>query len=73
MDISLLNYNVQFIEMPISIKGFTIRADGYFNVFLNARLDAQTLLETFLHEKNHIEGEDFEILNDVDMLELFAH
>lgn len=46
---------VRLIDMPVTFKAFTIKdADDNFNIYVNARLDADTRANAYRHEIEHI-------------------
>jgi len=60
MTIEGADYYIRLIDLPYSIGGFiTPNDDGTYNVYLNARLSAEKNLDTFFHEVEHIENDDF--------------
>ena len=63
---------VRLMNLPTRIKGFVTMRNGEPVIVLNARLNREQNLQTFLHEKKHIDNGDFEKY-DVDIIELEAH
>ena len=63
---------VRLMDLPPRIKGFVTIRDGEPVIVLNARLNHEQNIKTFLHEKKHIERGDFEKI-DVDQIERDAH
>lgn len=63
---------VRLMDLPPRIKGFVTMRGGEPVIVLNARLNYEQNLKTFLHEKKHIDNGDFEKL-DVDEIEKVAH
>ena len=63
---------VRLMDLPPRIKGFVTMRDGEPVIVLNARLNHEQNLKTFLHEKKHIDNGDFEKF-DVDRIEIVAH
>lgn len=63
---------VRLMDLPPRIKGFVTMRDGEPVIVLNARLNHEQNIKTFLHEKKHIERGDFEKI-DVDQIERDAH
>ena len=46
---------VRLIDMPVAFKAFTIKdADDNYNIYVNARLDADTRANAYRHEIEHI-------------------
>lgn len=63
---------VRLMDLPPRIRGFVVERDGEQIIVLNARLNREQNLQTFLHEKKHIDNGDFEKC-DVDTIERSAH
>lgn len=63
---------VRLMDLPPRIKGFVTMRGGEPVIVLNARLNHEQNLKTFLHEKKHIDNGDFEKF-DVDIIEREAH
>ena len=63
---------VRLMDLPPRIKGFVTMRDGEPVIILNARLNHEQNLKTFMHEKKHIDNGDFEKF-DVDIIEHEAH
>lgn len=46
---------VRLIDMPVTFKAFTIKdADDNYNIYVNARLDADARANAYRHEIEHI-------------------
>lgn len=53
--------NVCFMELPSRVKGYVCKnEDDTHTIILNSRLTIEQNMETYLHELNHIENNDFE-------------
>lgn len=63
---------VRIMDLPPRIKGFVTRRDGVPVIVLNARLNREQQQKAYLHEKKHIDNNDFE-KEDVDQIEANAH
>ena len=63
---------VRLMDLPPRIRGFVVERDGEQIIVLNARLNREQNMKTFLHEKKHIENNDFE-KDDVNQIEADAH
>lgn len=61
----------RMIQMPdCGVDGFTILdANGDYNIYINDKLSPSGRLETYKHEKRHIENRDFERF-DVQQIEI---
>lgn len=59
--------------MPAGIKGYTIQnEDDSYSVFLNAKISYENRIKTYLHELNHIKGDDFN-KDEVQEIETDSH
>ena len=53
--------NVYFVELPCRIKGYVCKnEDDTHTIILNSRLSIEQNKQTYVHELNHIENNDFE-------------
>ncbi len=70
-----MNYiKVHLINLPYSIRGFTIRADfNGFVIFINAKLNNQMQLKAYEHEIGHINANDYDHIYSVGDLETISH
>lgn len=57
-------------NLPPRISGFTVRKDGDFTIFLNARHCWEDQKETYDHELEHIENGDFDSALSADAIEM---
>ena len=52
---------VRYLEMPLSVKGFTVREDvNSYDVYINPAFDDVTQRQTLEHELSHINNHDFD-------------
>lgn len=66
--------NVILADMPVKIKAYTAKnEDGTYTIILNSRMTHYQHLISYHHELTHIESGDYDICNNVNMIELFAH
>lgn len=66
--------SVRYANLPTTISGYTVQTfDGYTTIILNARCSHDKNIETYLHELNHIEAEDFDCCMPADLIECMAH
>lgn len=63
---------VRLMDLPPRVRGFVVRRNGEDTIVLNSRLSREQNMKTYLHEKRHIENDDFEKEN-VDQIERDAH
>jgi hypothetical protein len=64
---------VRLVEMPGSIKAYTVRKDGYHTILINSILTREQQLKEYDHEYKHIINGDFDKTCSVDMIEIYAH
>lgn len=67
------NVRTILANLPTTIGGYTIYADGYYTIVLNENLSRKDNLLSYAHEMAHITAGDFEKRCSVDMIEAFAH
>lgn len=65
-------FYVRLVDLPPKVKGMVVKDGDFFTILLNSKLSREQNMQTFLHEKKHIERGDFEKY-DVDQIELEAH
>lgn len=54
-----MNYCIRFVDLPCSIKGLTLPdADGFYSVYINARLSEIEQKKAIQHEMCHIARND---------------
>ena len=67
-----LEYCVRMVNFPVTVKGVTVMDEtGFYNIYINSRLDFETQKETLAHELTHIRRGDFfsdESLEDVESM-----
>lgn len=55
-----MNYYIRYIDLPCSINAMTVMdSDGFFNIYVNARLDYDSQQSAIKHEIAHIRQDDF--------------
>lgn len=69
------NYvRVRLVDMPTTVPGFSIQTpDGWTTIILNSRCSHSKNLESYRHEMEHIENDDFSSELSVDEIEAVAH
>lgn len=61
-------------DLPCSIKGFTyVDSEDFYTIVLNARLNHEQQVETYLHEMEHINNSDLYSEQDTDTIEEKRH
>lgn len=54
------DYFVRVVNLPPKVKALVAEnEDGTFSMYLNARNDAEQNVESYFHELDHIENDDF--------------
>lgn len=55
------DYCIRYIPMPWNTKGVTVEdGNGFYNIYINSRLSAETQQEAVKHELTHIKRGDFD-------------
>lgn len=55
-----MDYCIRYIDLPCRINGFTVMDDsGFYNVYINAKLDYFHQKDAIRHELTHISRGDF--------------
>ncbi len=53
-------YCIRYIDMPSRTKGLTIEdADGFYSIYINAKISAYEQKAAIIHELTHIRRNDF--------------
>ena len=64
----------KMISLPTTIRGYTVRDNnGDYNIFINARISREAMLEAYRHELKHINRADFQNRTPADLIEIYAH
>lgn len=54
------SYYIRYVDLPSRTKGLTVEdSDGFYNIYINAKLSAYEQKEAISHELIHIERNDF--------------
>lgn len=55
-----MDYIVRYIDLPITVKGITVMdINGFYNIYINARLSIDQQKKAIAHEMEHIARGDF--------------
>lgn len=55
-----MDYRVLYLDLPCCIKGMTaLDENGFYNIYINARLGYKEQQKTIRHELTHITRQDF--------------
>ncbi|WP_413778097.1 hypothetical protein [Caproicibacterium sp. XB1] len=66
-----MSYCIRYIDLPCRVNGVTIMdRDGFFNVYINARLDYRCQQKAIQHELMHIARGDFFSEGELEQVEL---
>ena len=68
-----MEYRVELIDMPTTIRSFVERQEGYDTIVINARLSCDQQRECFEHEVGHIGNGDLDKEGSADAIEVAAH
>ena len=65
-------YCIRYIDMPSRTKGLTIEdADGFYSIYINAKISAYEQKAAIIHELTHIRRNDFNNNNTLRQAEKF--
>lgn len=68
------NIFVRHYNLPHSIRSYVVaNRDMSFTIVINSRLSAETQLQAYKHELDHIANGDYDKTGNVSLLELNAH
>lgn len=59
--------------LPGTIKGYTVRKDGFYTIVVNENLNEDARMEAYAHEVDHINNGDYEKKCSADLIEFHAH
>lgn len=55
-----MDYHIVYIDLPCHIKAMTaMDSDGFYNIYVNARLNYEEQKKAIKHELTHIYRDDF--------------
>lgn len=55
-----MNYCIRYVDLPCRVNGVTVMdREGFFNIYINARLDYYQQQKAIRHEFTHIVRGDF--------------
>jgi len=65
-----LEYYIRLIDLPASVKGMTIQdEEGFFNIYINSKLNFEQQQQTIEHELCHIMRGDFDSVESLEKIE----
>lgn len=65
----MADYYVRMIELPINVRGVTIKnSDGSFDIYINSLLSPTKAKEALIHELTHVKKDH--LYNDVKSIEV---
>lgn len=64
---------VIYIDMPIGMKAYTIKKDGFYTIVLNSKHSSEQNRISYYHELFHINNNDFESQWGCGLVEVIAH
>lgn len=67
------NIRTVFIDMPTTIKAYTILKDDFYTIVINSSLSYEMQEEAYNHELRHILNGDFDRKCSVGLIEINAH
>lgn len=63
-----------YVDMPTTLKAYTMYDGlGFYTVYINSRLSVEQNVKSFIHEVFHIKNGDYELTNDVQIIENVSH
>lgn len=63
---------IRLIDLPCRINGITVQDEnGFYNVYINARLSTDEQKKAIAHELTHVKRDDFYSLEPINMIEHF--
>lgn len=66
------DFFVRLVDLPPRVGGVcSPNEDGTYNVYLNARKDREHQVDSYLHEWEHIEDDDFYTARPIEEVEGF--
>lgn len=67
------NVRTILIDMPCTVKAYTICKDDFYTIVINASLNQEMQRFAYYHELYHIQNKDFERKCSVNLIEINAH
>lgn len=67
------NVRTILLDMPCTVKAYTIFQDDYYTIVLNENLNYEQRHKSYIHELSHIKNADFEKRCSADLIEISAH
>lgn len=69
------DYRIVMRKCPPRVKAFTVknRAEDYYTIVIDPRLDGQEQLKSYMHELLHMGRDDFDRNKNVEEAERSAH
>ena len=65
--------NVELINLPTTIRGFSKKTGDDYTIVLNAKMSQDIMRRTYRHELEHIERGDLDGSGDIDIIERILH
>lgn len=63
---------IRYVDLPCRVNGITVQDEnGFYNVYINARLSIAAQREAIEHELTHINRDDFYSLESIQKVESF--
>ncbi|MFR5684981.1 MAG: hypothetical protein ACLUD1_13265 [Clostridia bacterium] len=54
-----MEYCVRYINLPVSIRGITVLNNGFYNIYINAKLSYEDHQRAIHHQLTHVKRNDF--------------
>jgi hypothetical protein len=67
-----LDYCIRYVDLPCRVNGVTVMdKEGFFNIYINARLNYCSQQKAIRHEMTHVARGDFfreDVLEKIEMM-----
>ena len=65
-----LDYCIRYIDLPCTVNGMTVQdIDGFYNIYINSRLNFEQQNKAIQHEMCHIARGDFDSCECLEKIE----
>ena len=61
------------MQLPGSVRAFTIRKDDFYTIIMREDLSGQERMRAYMHEMEHIKRGDYDGAEDPALIEIFPH
>ncbi|KAF5071794.1 hypothetical protein DSECCO2_208790 [anaerobic digester metagenome] len=64
---------IRYMDMPCTVRAFVVEDNGFYNIFVNSRLNFEQNMKSIRHELCHIKNGDFCACKGIDFIEKIRH